>query len=154
MPTPQQPCPGVYPPPHQATVQLSYPPNPGFAGNINTPGMSQFPPYPTSNTPLYPPSNNVPYPAYPPTSQPPYPNPMYPSFGQSSCPYPSSEFGLTASAPTSFAPQPYSPVASACVSTGGAGPPSMNLGDHSLNRAGSKVTHTVHSTHTKVRRMN
>lgn len=155
MPSSHQPYPGVYPPPHQATVQLSYPPNPGFAGQINTPGMSQHIPYPTSNTPSYPPSNNAPYPGYPPTSQPPYPNPMYPSFGQSSCPYPTSEFGVTAPAPTSFAPQPqpYSPVAPAYVSSVGAGPPSMNVGGHSLNRAGSNVTHAVHSTQTKVRRM-
>jgi len=152
MPTPQQPYPGVYPPPHQATVQLSYPPNPGFAGHINTPGMSQFPPYPTSNMPSYPPSNNPPYPGYPPTSQPPYPNPMYPSFGQSSSPYPT----FPAPAPASFAPQPqpYSPVAPGCVSTDGAGPPSMNLGDHSLDRDDSNVRHTVDSTHTEVRRMN
>ena len=165
MPSPQQPFPGVYPPPHHATAQLSYPLNPGFAGQTNTPGMSQFPPYPTSNAPSYPPSNNAPYPGYPPTSQPPYPNPMYPSFGQSSSPYPPSEFGFTASAPTSFAPQPqptsfapqpqpYRPVVPACVSTGSAGPPSMNLGGHSLNRGGSNVTHTAHSTHTKVRSMN
>jgi hypothetical protein len=176
MPSPQQPHPGLYPPPHQATAQLSYPLNPGFAGHINTPGMSQFPSYPTSNAPSLPPSNNAPYPGYPPTSQPPYPSSMYPSFGQSSHPYAPSEFGFTAPAPTSFAPQPqsyspvapacvstpnsfapqpqpYSPVARACVSTVGAGPPSMNLGGHSLNRGVSSVTHTVHSTHTKVRRM-
>jgi len=151
MPTPQQPYPGAYPPPHQATVQLSYPLNPGFAVHANTPAMSQFPRYPTSNMPSYPASNNPPYPGYPPTSQPPYPNPMYPSFGQSISPYPTSELGFTAPAPTSFAPQPepYSPVAPASVSTGGAGPPSMNLGGHSMDRAASKVTHTVDSTHTK-----
>jgi hypothetical protein len=156
MPSSQQPFPGVYPPPHQATVQLSYPLNPGFAGHINTPGMSQFPPYPTSNMPPYPPNNSAPYPGYPPTSQPPFPNPMYPSFGQSSCPYPSSDLSFAAPAPTSFAPQPqpYSPVAPVCVSTSGSAPPSMNAGGHSLNTAGSNVTHTDHSTHTKVRRVN
>jgi len=151
MPSSQQPFPGVYPPPHQATVQLSYPLNPGFAGQINTPGMSQFPPYPTSNMPPYPPSNSAPYPGYPPTSQQPFPNPVYPSFGQSSCPYPSSNVSFAAPAPTSFAPQPqpYSPVAPVCVSTGGSAPPSMNAGGHSLNTSGSNVTHTHHSTHTK-----
>jgi hypothetical protein len=154
MPSSQQPYPGIYPPPHQATAELSYPLNPGFAAQINTPGMSQYPAYQTSNIPSYPPSNNAPYPCYPPTSQPPYPNPMYPSFGQSSYPYTTSEFGLTASAPTSFAPQPQPYSAPACVSTVGAGPPSMNLGGHSLNRAGCNVTHTVRSTYTKVRMMN
>jgi len=76
---------------------------------------------------------------------------MYPSLGHSSSPYPTSEFGFTAPAPTSFAPQPqpYSPIAPACVPTGGAGPQSMHLGGHSLNSAGSNVTHTVHSTHSK-----
>ena len=156
MPSSQQPYPSVYPPPHQATVQLSYPLNPGFAGQINTPGMSHYPPYPTSNTPSYPPSNNASYPGYPPTSQPPYPSPMYPSFGQPSCPYQTLETGFMAPPPTSFAPQPqpYSAVVPACVSTVGAGPPSMNLGGHSLNRTGSYMTHAVHSTYTKVRRMN
>jgi len=173
MPTPQQSYPGVYPPPPQhATVQLSYPLNPGFAGHINTPGMSQFPPYPASNMPSYPPSNNPPLPGFPPTSQPPYPNPMYPSLGQSNSPYPTSELGFNAPAPTSFAPQPqpFSPAAPASVATVDARAPSMNLGahtginlgghtsmnlgGHSLDTAASNVTHTVDSTHTKVRRMN
>lgn len=156
MPSSQQPYPGVYPPPDHATVQLSYPLNPGFAGHINTPGMSQYPAYPTANTSSYPASHNAPYPGYPPTSQPPYAHPVYASSLQSSCPYPTSEFGLTAPAPTSFAPQPqpYSPVVPACATVGAAGPPSMNLGGQSLNRAGSNVARTVQSAHTKVRSMN
>jgi hypothetical protein len=219
MPTPHQPSPGVYPPPHQATVQLSYPLNPGFAGQMNTPGMPQYPSYPTSNTPpypqtntsnmplypptntsntplypptstpnthsyyptntpnthsfpptntpSYPPSNNAPYSGYPPTSQPQYSNPLYPSFGQSSVPYPNSgpnptsEFGFGATAPTSFAPpplapqpRPHSPVAPAYVSSVGAGPPSMNMGGRSLHSTHCNVTYTGDSTQTKVRRMN
>jgi hypothetical protein len=161
MPPPQQPTPGAYPPPHQATAQLSYPLNPGFAGQMNPPSMSQYPPYPSSNTSPYPPSSNQSCPGYPPPSQaPPYPpthsSPLYPPMTQSSSPYPTSELCFPTPAPVSFAPrpQPYNPVTPAYVSAVGAGPQSMIQGGHSLNRAGSNVTHAVRSTYTKVRSMN
>jgi hypothetical protein len=197
MSPPQQPTPGVYPPPHHATVQLSYPLNPGFAGQINTPGTSQYPPYPSSDTPSYPFSSSTPYPPagqslypptgqapYPPTGQAPYPpagqapypcmgevpyppmsqvpypsisgsSPLYQPLGQSNSLYPTSGPSFSAPAPTSLAldSQPYNPVTPAYVSSVGAGPPSMNPGGHSLNRSGSNVTRTVHSTHSKVRSM-
>jgi hypothetical protein len=81
--------------------------------------------------------------------------PLYPPFGQSSSPYSTSGLCSAAPAPTSFAsaPQPYNPVTPAYVSSVGDVPPSMNVGGHSLNRSGSKVTHTVHSTYSKVRSM-
>jgi hypothetical protein len=164
MPPSQQPAPSAYPPPHEATAQLSYPLNPGFAGQANPLSMSQYPPYPSSNTSMYPPSRNPPYPGYPPANQAPLypptnsgtlPSPVYPQLVQSSSPCAASQFSFPTPVPASFAPQPqqYNPVSSAYASPIGACPASMIQGGHPLSRPGSSVTHAVRSTYTKVRNL-
>ncbi|KDR15476.1 annexin B9-like [Zootermopsis nevadensis] len=134
--------------PYPSTGQTPYP----STGQVPYPSMGQAP-YPSTGQAPYPPTGQE---QYPQASQVPYPSvggssSLYQSLGQSNPLYPTSGHGFPAPAPTSFAPEPqsYNPVTPAYVSSVGAGPPSMRPGGHSLNRSGTNVTHTVHSTYSK-----
>jgi hypothetical protein len=155
MPPSQQPTPGAYPPPHEATAQLSYPLSPGFAGQVNPLTMSQYPSYPSSDTSMYPPSPGYPpanqTPLYPPTNLGTHPSPVYQQSMHSSSHCLPSQYSFPTPAPVSYAsqPQPHNPVSPAYASPIGACPTSMIQGGYSLNR-GPSVMHTIRSTYTKV----